>query len=191
MNGGEMSNQQTAVAVFGGGCFWCTEAIFDELRGVKSVISGYAGGTTKNPSYEQVCSGRTGHAEAIKIEFDPAEISFRDLITVFFATHDPTTLNRQGNDVGTQYRSAIFFADEQQKAEAAALIKELEETKTFNNTIVTTLEPLAEFYPAEDYHQKFYANNPYQPYCEYSIPPKLNKLHNQFSALLKSHGKSV
>ena len=186
-----MSNQQTAVAVFGGGCFWCTEAIFDELRGVKSVISGYAGGTTKNPSYEQVCSGRTGHAEAIKIEFDPAEISFRDLITVFFATHDPTTLNRQGNDVGTQYRSAIFFADEQQKAEAAALIKELEETKTFNNTIVTTLEPLTEFYPAEDYHQKFYANNPYQPYCEYSIPPKLNKLHNQFSALLKAHGKSV
>lgn len=186
-----MSNQQTAVAVFGGGCFWCTEAIFDELRGVKSVISGYAGGTTKNPSYEQVCSGRTGHAEAIKIEFDPAEISFRDLMTVFFATHDPTTLNRQGNDVGTQYRSAIFFADEQQKTEATALIKELEETKTFNNKIVTTLEPLTEFYPAEDYHQKFYANNPYQPYCQYSIPPKLNKLHKQFSALLKSHGKSV
>jgi len=186
-----MSYQQTAVAVFGGGCFWCTEAIFDELRGVKSVISGYAGGTTKNPSYEQVCSGRTGHAEAIKIEFDPAEISFRDLMTVFFATHDPTTLNRQGNDVGTQYRSAIFFADEQQKTEATALIKELEETKTFNNTIVTTLEPLTEFYPAEDYHQKFYANNPYQPYCQYSIPPKLNKLHKQFSALLKSHGKSV
>jgi len=186
-----MSNQQTAVAVFGGGCFWCTEAIFDELRGVKSVISGYAGGTTYNPSYEQVCSGRTGHAEAIKIEFDPAEISFRDLMTVFFATHDPTTLNRQGNDVGTQYRSAIFFADEQQKTEATALIKELEETKTFNNTIVTTLEPLTEFYPAEDYHQKFYANNPYQPYCQYSIPPKLNKLHKQFSALLKSHGKSV
>jgi len=186
-----MSNQQTAVAVFGGGCFWCTEAIFDELSGVKSVISGYAGGTTKNPSYEQVCSGRTGHAEAIKIEFDPAEISFRDLMTVFFATHDPTTLNRQGNDVGTQYRSAIFFADEQQKTEATALIKELEETKTFNNTIVTTLEPLTEFYPAEDYHQKFYANNPYQPYCQYSIPPKLNKLHKQFSALLKSRGKSV
>ena len=186
-----MTNQQTAVAVFGGGCFWCTEAVFDELRGVKSVVSGYTGGTGKNPSYEQVCSGKTGHAEAIKIVFDPAQISFRDLMTVFFATHDPTTLNRQGNDVGTQYRSAIFFADEQQKAEAANFIKELEEAKTFSNPIVTSLEPLAEFYPAEDYHQKFYANNPYQPYCQYSIPPKLNKLHKQFSTLLKTHGKSV
>ena len=186
-----MTNQQTAVAVFGGGCFWCTEAVFDELRGVKSVVSGYSGGTTKDPTYEQVCSGQTGHAEAIKIEFDPAQISFRDLMTVFFATHDPTTLNRQGNDVGTQYRSAIFFTDEQQKAEAASFIKELEEAKTFSNSIVTRLEPLADFYSAEDYHQQFYANNPYQPYCQYSIPPKLNKLHKQFSTLLKSHGKSV
>ena len=184
-----MSNEQTAAAVFGGGCFWCTEAVFDELRGVKSVVSGYTGGTSKNPSYEQVCSGKTGHAEAIRIEFDPAQVSFRDLMTVFFATHDPTTLNRQGNDVGTQYRSAIFFADEQQKAEAAKFIKELEET--LSNPIVTSLEPLAEFYPAEDYHQKFYASNPYQPYCQYSIPPKLNKLHKQFSTLLKTHGKSV
>ena len=186
-----MTNQQTAVAVFGGGCFWCTEAVFDELRGVKSVVSGYAGGTTKSPTYEQVCSGKTGHAEAIKIEFDPAQISFRDLMTVFFATHDPTTLNRQGNDVGTQYRSAIFFTDDQQKAEAASFIKELEEAKTFKNSIVTSLEPFTDFYPAEDYHQKFYANNPYQPYCQYSIPLKLNKLHKQFSTLLKSHGKSV
>ncbi len=182
-------SDQTAVAVFGGGCFWCTEAVFDELRGVKSVVSGYSGGTTKNPSYEQVCSGATGHAEAIKIDFDPAQISFRDLLTVFFATHDPTTLNRQGNDVGTQYRSAIFYADEQQKAAAAAFIKELDDAKTFKSPIVTSLEPLGEFYPAEDYHQKFYANNPYQPYCQYMIPPKLNKLHKQFSALLKSHGK--
>jgi peptide-methionine (S)-S-oxide reductase len=186
-----MTNQQTAVAVFGGGCFWCTEAVFDELRGVKSVVSGYAGGTTKSPTYEQVCSGKTGHAEAIKIEFDPAQISFRDLMTVFFATHDPTTLNRQGNDVGTQYRSAIFFTDDQQKAEAASFIKGLEEAKTYKNSIVTSLEPFADFYPAEDYHQKFFANNPYQPYCQYSIPPKLNKLHKQFSTLLKSHGKSV
>ena len=186
-----MTNQQTAVAVFGGGCFWCTEAVFDELRGVKSVVSGYAGGTTKSPTYEQVSSGKTGHAEAIKIEFDPAQISFRDLMTVFFATHDPTTLNRQGNDVGTQYRSAIFFTDDQQKAEAASFIKELEVAKTFKNSIVTSLEPFTDFYPAEDYHQKFYANNPYQPYCRYSIPPKLNKLHKQFSTLLKSHGKSV
>ena len=183
-----MSNQ---VAVFGGGCFWCTEAVFDELRGVKSVVSGYAGGKSRNPTYEQVCMGNTGHAEVIKIEFDAGEISFRDLMTVFFATHDPTTLNRQGNDVGTQYRSTIFFANEQQKIAAAAFVRELEDAKTFKNPIVTTLEPLNEFYPAEDYHQKFYANNPYQPYCQYSIPPKLNKLHKQFSALLKSHDQSV
>jgi peptide-methionine (S)-S-oxide reductase len=186
-----MTNGKIASAVFGGGCFWCTEAVFDELRGVQSVISGYAGGATKNPTYEQVCSGSTGHAEVIKIEFDPAQISFRDLMTVFFATHDPTTLNRQGNDAGTQYRSAILYADPQQKAEAAAFIKELDEAKTYKDPIVTTLEPLTEFYPAEDYHQKFYANNPYQGYCQYTIPPKLNKLHKQFSALLKSHGKTA
>lgn len=184
-----MSNDKNAGAVFGGGCFWCVEAVFDELRGVHSVVSGYAGGTTKNPTYEQVCGGRTGHAEVIKIEFAPGQISFRDLMTVFFATHDPTTLNRQGNDVGTPYRSAIFYADEDQKQEAAAFIKELDEAKTFTNSIVTTLEPLTEFYIAEDYHQKYFANNPYQSYCQYVIPPKLNKLHKQFSQLLKSHGK--
>lgn len=184
-----MTSEKTETAVFGGGCFWCTEAVFDELRGVHSVVSGYAGGTTKNPTYEQVCTGNTGHAEVIGIEFDPAEISFRDLLTVFFAAHDPTTLNRQGNDVGTQYRSAIFYADDAQKAQAAAFIKELDEAGTFKNPIVTTLEPLAEFYPAEDYHQKFYANNPYQPYCQSMIPPKLSKLHKQFAALLKSQSK--
>jgi len=177
------------VAVFGGGCFWCTEAVFDELRGVKSVVSGYAGGKNKNPTYEQVCMGNTGHAEVIKIEFEPAEISFQDLMTVFFATHDPTTLNRQGNDAGTQYRSAIFYGDEKQKEEAAVFIKELDEAKTFKHSIVTTLEPLSEFYPAEDYHQKFYANNPFQGYCQYMIPPKLSKLHKQFHNLLKSHSQ--
>ena len=159
------------------------------MRGVRSVVSGYAGGTTKNPTYEQVCSGTTGYAEAIKIEFDPGQISFRDLMTVFFATHDPTTLNRQGNDAGTQYRSAILYANEEQKQQADAFIKELDAAKGFKNPIVTTIEPLGEFYPAEDYHQKFFANNPYQPYCQYTIPPKLNKLHKQFSQLLKSHGK--
>jgi len=184
-----MSETQNDIAVFAGGCFWCTEAVFDELRGVRSVVPGYAGGTTKNPTYEQVCSGSTGHAEAIKIDFDPGQISFRDLMTVFFATHDPTTLNRQGNDAGTQYRSAILYANEEQKQQAEAFIKELEVAKTYKNPIVTTLEPLREFYPAEDYHQKFFANNPYQPYCQYTIPPKLNKLHKQFSQLLKSHGK--
>jgi len=178
---------QHQIAVFAAGCFWCVEAVFDELRGVLSVVSGYAGGKTKNPSYEQVCMGNTGHAEVIKVEFDAEQISFRDLLTVFFATHDPTTLNRQGNDVGTQYRSAIFYTDEKQKQEAAAFIKELDEAKAFKNPIVTTLEPLSEFFPAEDYHQKYYANNPYQPYCQYMIPPKLNKLHKQFKELLKSH----
>ena len=185
-----MSNEKNDIAVFGGGCFWCTEAVFDDLRGVQSVVSGYAGGATKNPTYEQVCSGQTGHAEVIKIEFDPGRISFRDLMAVFFATHDPTTLNRQGNDAGTQYRSAILYANEEQKQEAASFIEELEASKTFNNRVVTTLEPLGEFYPAEDYHQKFFANNPYQPYCRYTIPPKLDKLHKQFSQLLKSHAKS-
>ena len=181
------TDAKSEVAVFGGGCFWCTEAVFDELKGVISVVSGYAGGSTKNPTYEQVCSGGTGHAEVIRIEFDPTQISFRDLMTVFFATHDPTTLNRQGNDVGTQYRSAILYADEEQKREAEAFIKELNDSKAFGKPIVTTLEPLGEFYEAEDYHQKYYANNPYQPYCQYLIPPKLNKLHKQFSALLKAH----
>ena len=184
-----MTNGKVDTAVFGGGCFWCTEAVFDELRGVQSVVSGYAGGSTKNPTYEQVCMGTTGHAEVIRIDFDPTQVSFRDLMTVFFATHDPTTLNRQGNDAGTQYRSAIFYADESQKAEAAAFIKELDEARTFKNSIVTTLERLTEFYPAEDYHQKFYANNPYQSYCQYMIPPKLSKLHKQFAALLKSQSK--
>jgi len=184
-----MTNGKTECAVFGGGCFWCVEAVFDELRGVNSVVSGYAGGSVKNPTYEQVCGGRTGHAEVIKIEFDPSQVSFRDLMTVFFATHDPTTLNRQGNDVGTQYRSVILYANDQQKEQAAAFIKELDDGKTFKGPVVTTLEPLSEFYSAEDYHQKYYANNPYQPYCQVMVPPKLNKLHKQFSALLKSHGK--
>ena len=177
-----MSNGKNDMAVFGGGCFWCTEAVFDELRGVQSVVSGYTGGAAKNPTYEQVCSGSTGHAEVIKIEFDPSQISFRDLMTVFFATHDPTTLNRQGNDAGTQYRSAILYANEQQKQEAAAFIKELDDAKTFKNPIVTTLEPLKDFYPAEDYHQKFYANNPSQGYCQYMIPPKITKLQVQGAA---------
>jgi peptide-methionine (S)-S-oxide reductase len=185
-----MSETKSQVAVFGGGCFWCTEAVFDELRGVSSVTSGYAGGTVKDPTYEQVCGGGTGHAEAIRIEFDPTQIAFRDLMTVFFATHDPTTLNRQGNDVGTQYRSAILYANDEQKREAESFIKELDAAKTFSKPIVTTLESLTEFYEAEDYHQKYYANNPYQPYCQYLIPPKLDKLHKKFSELLKSHSKT-
>lgn len=182
--------EQKEVAVFGGGCFWCTEAVFDELRGVLSVVSGYAGGSTKNPTYEQVCGGGTGHAEVIRIEFDPSQIAFKDLLTVFFATHDPTTLNRQGNDVGTQYRSTILYGNEGQQREAKAFIKELNDSRAFGKPVVTTVEPLGEFYPAEEYHQKYFANNPYQAYCQFSIPPKLQKLHKQFSQLLKSHGKA-
>ena len=183
--------QRTEVAVFGGGCFWCTEAVFDELRGVLSVVSGYAGGTVNDPTYEQVCGGGTGHAEVIRIEFDPEQISFRDLLIVFFATHDPTTLNRQGNDVGTQYRSAILYANEEQKQHAESFIKELEGAGSFDKPITTTLEPLIDFYPAENYHQKYYANNPFQPYCQVMIPPKLRKLRKQFMELLKSHGKGA
>jgi peptide-methionine (S)-S-oxide reductase len=183
--------QQKEVAVFGGGCFWCTEAVFEELRGVSSVVSGYTGGDLKNPTYEQVCGGHTGHAEVIRIEFDPEQITFRDLLTVFFATHDPTTLNRQGNDVGTQYRSAIFYANNEQKREAEDFINDLNAAGTFTTRVVTTLEPLSDFYEAERYHQKYYANNPYQPYCQVMIPPKLNKLHKEFTELLKSHNKGA
>jgi peptide-methionine (S)-S-oxide reductase len=186
--GGQQMSDKNEIAVFGGGCFWCTEAVFKELRGVQRVSSGYAGGRTSHPTYEQVCSGGTGHAEVIRIEFDPKVISFRDLLTVFFATHDPTTLNRQGNDVGSQYRSVILYNSEEQRAEAASFIKELTDAGNFGNPIVTTFEPLTEFYSAEEYHQDYFANNPYQPYCQYTIPPKLNKLHKQFSALLKSRG---
>lgn len=180
---------KTEVAVFGGGCFWCTEAVFAELKGVDSVMPGYAGGLTKNPRYEEVCGGKTGHAEVIRVEFDPAEIGYRDLLTVFFATHDPTTLDRQGNDVGTQYRSTVLYANDEQRREADAFIKELNETKAFGKPVVTTIEPLGEFYAAEDYHQKYFAKNPYQPYCLYTIPPKLDKLQKKFRDLLKSHGK--
>jgi peptide-methionine (S)-S-oxide reductase len=178
------------VAVFGGGCFWCTEAVFAELKGVLSVMPGYAGGRTKNPTYEEVCGGMTGHAEVIRVEFDPVEIGYRDLLTVFFATHDPTTLNRQGNDVGTQYRSTILYANDEQRRNAEAFIKELNDSKTFGRSVVTTVEPLQEFYDAEEYHRNYYAKNPYQAYCQYMIPPKLGKLQKNFKDLLKSHART-
>lgn len=179
----------TQIAVFGGGCFWCTEAVFDRLRGVLSVMPGYAGGAGKNPTYEQVCAGATGHAEVVRIEFDPSAITYKDLLTVFFATHDPTTLNRQGNDVGTQYRSVILSASEEQRREAERFIKELDGSPGYGKPIVTEVKPLGEFYEAEDYHRRYYENNPYQPYCQVIITPKLRKLHKQFAALLKSHSK--
>jgi peptide-methionine (S)-S-oxide reductase len=171
-------------AVFGGGCFWCTEAVFERLKGVVSVTPGYAGGQPKNPSYEQVCTGNTGHAEVIKIEFNPKEISFRDLLTVFFATHDPTTPNQQGHDFGTQYRSIVLYANENQKREAEAFIKELAESGEFKRRIVTELKPLEEFFEAESYHRTYYRRNSNQPYCQMVIAPKMDKLQQRFRELL-------
>ncbi|MGE8572111.1 MAG: peptide-methionine (S)-S-oxide reductase MsrA [Acinetobacter amyesii] len=170
-------------AVFGGGCFWCVEAVFLQLKGVQTVVSGYAGGVTQHPSYEQICEGNTQHAEVIQINFDDSQISFSQLLDVFFATHDPTTLNRQGNDVGTQYRSVIFYQDESQNQLAQQRIEEL---KAEGINIVTELSPMPTFYPAEEYHQNFFARNPNQGYCNFSIPPKLMKLRSKFQDLLKS-----
>ncbi len=172
-------------AVFGGGCFWCTEAIFQRLIGVGSVVSGYAGGTTKNPTYEQVSMGETGHAEAIKIEFNPKEIDYQDLLNVFFATHDPTTLNRQSNDVGTQYRSAVFYTNNEQKTKAEEFIKNLEANEVYDDPIVTEIAPLDKFWEAESYHQRYYNNNQNKPYCSFVISPKIAKLRQKFAPLLK------
>jgi peptide-methionine (S)-S-oxide reductase len=182
-------SESNEVAVFGGGCFWCTEAVFDELRGVISVMPGYAGGSTRNPTYEEICTGRTGHAEVIRIEFDPGQVSFRDLLTVFFATHDPTTPDRQGADVGTQYRSIILYASNEQKTQAEVYIKELNDTAAFGKPVVTEVKPLGDFYEAEAYHRKYYASNAYQSYCQVVISPKLNKLHKQFTHLLEAQRK--
>jgi peptide-methionine (S)-S-oxide reductase len=169
-------------AIFGGGCFWCTEAVFLQLKGVNTVVSGYAGGHTQNPSYEDICTGTTAHAEVIRIEFDDAQISFAQLLDVFFATHDPTTLNRQGNDIGTQYRSVIYYLNDEQKAQAQASIDEL---KAEGLDIVTELSPAPEFFDAEEYHQNFFARNPGQGYCNFAIPPKLMKLRSKFEDLMK------
>ena len=185
------------IAVFAGGCFWCTEAVFSMLKGVKSVMSGYTGGNPLRqltdgggaaPTYEQVSGGDTGYAESLKVEFDPSIISYDDLLAVFFNTHDPTTLNRQGNDVGTQYRSAIFYSNEEQKRKAEALIKELNDSHAYDKPVVTEVQPLSEFYPAENYHRDYYKNNQSQPYCQLIIAPKLEKLQKRFSELLKTQG---
>lgn len=176
----------TQTAIFGGGCFWCTEAVFKELRGVVSVTPGYAGGQSPNPTYESVSGGQTGHAEVIKIEFEPERIKFADLLTVFFASHDPTTLNRQGNDAGTQYRSIILYADENQKQESEKFIEKLKEDGV---DAVTELKPLEKFLPAEEYHREYFKNNPDKAYCQLVINPKLQKVQKQFAALLKTHGR--
>jgi peptide-methionine (S)-S-oxide reductase len=177
---------QNEVAVFGGGCFWCTEAVFKNLKGVSSVLPGYAGGSVPNPTYEQVSMGRTGHAEVIKVEFNPAEVPYEILLDIFFAFHDPTTLNRQGNDVGTQYRSVIFYSTPEQKQKAEEYIKKLNADAVFKDPIVTTVEPLTEVYIAEDYHKNYYELNKDQPYCKFVIDPKIKKLREKFSQYLKS-----
>lgn len=172
-------------AVFANGCFWCTEAVFMRLTGVSSVLPGYTGGSRTNPTYDEVATGTTGHAEAIKITYDSSLISYTDLLTVFFFTHDPTTLNRQGNDVGTQYRSEIFYATEEERALAEAFIQELNESHAYERPVVTKVSPLGTFYPAEDYHKNYYALHPNQPYCQLVIEPKIEKLQEKFKSLLR------
>ncbi len=173
------------VAVFGGGCFWCTEAVFKMLKGVSSVLPGYSGGKKENPTYEEVSSGTTGHVEVARVEYDPALVKYRTLLTIFFASHDPTTPNRQGADVGTQYRSVIFYTTPEQKQEAEAFIKVLNVSSTMGAPIVTTVEPLDKFWVAENYHQDYFAKNPGNPYCEVVINPKLEKVKKEFAELLK------
>lgn len=174
------------LAVFGSGCFWCTEAVFSELQGVLNVEPGYSGGHLPDPTYEQVCDGDSGYAEVARVTFDPAVISYRELLEVLFSTHDPTTLNRQGADVGAQYRSVVFFGDEAQRAEAEKIIKELTDEKVFRNPIVTEVASLGAFYPAEDYHREYYRRNPSKPYCQAVIAPKLAKFRSHWKAKLKS-----
>lgn len=173
-----MSNSE--VAVLGGGCFWCLEAVFDRLKGVQSVESGYMGGALDNPSYQAVCAGDTGHAEVVRVTFDPAELSFTDLLAVFFTIHDPTTLNRQGNDVGTQYRSVIFYLSEEQRKTAETAIAALNASGEWSDPVVTLVAPAGKFHMAEAYHQEYYANNPNQPYCQYVVAPKVEKFMKYF-----------
>lgn len=174
----------TQTAVFAGGCFWCIEAAFLRLRGVQRVVPGYAGGHDPNPTYESVCSGKSGHAEVIRIDFDPQQIGFDDLLAVFFTVHDPTTLNRQGNDIGSQYRSVIFYTDETQRALAVETISGLERDRIWDRPIVTEIVPLENYHEAEKYHHNYFAQNPAQPYCQAMIPPKLEKLRQKFAHLL-------
>lgn len=181
-----MDNKKMETAIFAGGCFWCTEAFFTDLKGVEKVISGYIGGSKANPTYKEVCTGTTGHAEAIKITFDPEQVAYEDLLEVFFATHDPTTLNRQGADIGTQYRSEVFYTNDAQKAAAENFIKLLTDQHLYNSPIVTKVSKAPTFYDAEDYHQDYYAQNKNQPYCAAVITPKLEKLKKNYKSKLKS-----
>ncbi len=178
-----MSNMQTATLA--GGCFWCLEAVYEQMRGVEKVVSGYIAGDKPNPNYEQVCSGNSGHAEAVQITFDPAHVSYGELLAVFFSIHDPTTLNRQGNDKGTQYRSAIYYHNDDQRAAAAEFMVELKQQKVFPHPLVTELVAAPTFYPAENYHQHYFANHPEQGYCQFVVAPKLAKFKEHFSSKMK------
>lgn len=184
-NGQKQSSGKTEVATLAGGCFWCLEAVYDQLKGVISVESGYAGGHVDNPTYQQVCGGRTGHAEVVRITFDPDVVSFRQLLEVFFTIHDPTTLNRQGADVGPQYRSAIFYHSPEQKATAEEVIRQLEAQELWPDPIVTELSPASNYYEAEVYHQEYFARNPYQGYCQVVIAPKVAKFRKKYLDQLK------
>jgi len=180
-----MTDAGKEIATIAGGCFWCLEAVFDDLKGVDSVESGYMGGKTVNPSYEEVCSGETGHAEVAQLSFDPKQVSFKEILEVFFVIHDPTTLNRQGNDVGTQYRSAIFYHSAEQKAAAEQVIANMSAAKVYEDPIVTEVVPASKFYVAEDYHQEYFRRNPAQPYCAFVVRPKVAKFRKHFLEKLK------
>ncbi len=181
----QTQTNQVDIATLAGGCFWCIEVIFDELRGVRDVVSGYMGGKNPNPTYREVCGGNTGHAEVIQVQFDPNVVSFRDILDVFFTIHDPTTLNRQGNDAGTQYRSAIFYHSPEQQRIANETIAEFNRERIWDRPIVTEVSAAQTFYPAEDYHQEYYVNNPAQGYCQIIIAPKVAKFRSQFLSKLK------
>jgi peptide-methionine (S)-S-oxide reductase len=180
-----VQKQNADTATLGGGCFWCLEAVYDQVQGVTDVVSGYSGGTVPQPSYQQVCTGLTGHAEVVQVSFDSQQISFKEILHIFFSIHDPTTLNRQGADVGPQYRSAIFYHNEEQKAIAEAVIAELEAGHIWDDPIVTQVVPFEAFYPAEDYHQEYYQKNPWQGYCQVVISPKVAKFRKRFAERLK------
>jgi len=185
------SMKDLELATFGAGCFWCTEAVFLNVKGVSKVVSGYSNGKVKNPTYREVCTGQTGHAEVTQITFDPSVVSFEELLEVFWNTHDPTTLNRQGADEGTQYRSGVFYHNEEQKKIAEAYKKQLEASKVYKDPIVTEISPLTSFYPAEDYHQNYYALNSSQGYCQYVIRPKVEKFKKQFPTKLKKEASKL
>ena len=181
-----MAENGLETATLAAGCFWCVEAVFDDLKGVEDVVSGYSGGHTENPTYREVCNGDTGHAEVAQIKYDPSVISFKDVLRVFFSVHDPTTMNRQGNDIGTQYRSAIYYHNDQQKRDAEEVIKEITDEGVFDDPIVTEVTPFEKFWPAEDYHQEYFANNPNVPYCAAVVSPKVKKFRQKFADRLKS-----